>query len=374
MTHFEATLYINHSTGKTGSWQVQVDSAENNTARITTKSWRVVGGNPVVNIKDVVQGKNIGRANETTPIEQAVSEAQSTTQKKMDKGYTYDMPKAGQVATNGLGLTKPMLAYEMSKVGELTYPVFIQPKLDGNRCLAARIGGEIRLWSRGGKWFDLPHIAQALESILIDENVILDGELYVHGETLQTINSWIKKARPETPRIQYHVYDTVLNEAYQARLCHLKSLIDDANPHIVLCKTDVVHNEEELMAKHSKWVAAGYEGSIVRDGHTPYQPRRSKSLVKVKDFQDAEFTVLSVVPGTPRTLQCGTQLQCAIYECCAANGKTFRVTAPGDMHAKHDAFLNAVDAIGKPLTVKFFNLTKDGLPFLPVAIDLRPTL
>ncbi|MCO4319974.1 hypothetical protein [Aliidiomarina quisquiliarum] len=373
MTAFEATLFINHSSGKTGSWQIIVEALPNGHAQLTTHACKVVGGTPVINTRTVTEGKNIGRSNETTPLEQAISEAKSKVGKKIDKGYSYEQPEAGTVATNGLGLAKPMLAYEFSKVGRINYPAFAQPKLDGNRCLAARVGNEILLWSRGGKFFDLPHIKAALEDVLTEEGIILDGELYIHGQVLQTINALIKKPHRETTQIQYHVYDLVLDQNYQERLCRLETLINDSNEHIVLCETHIANSEDELMELHARWVGAGYEGTIVRDGNSPYQNKRSKSLVKVKDFQDDEFEVLSVLKGTPRTLKCGTVLQCAIYECCAGNGSKFRVTAPGDMHQKHEAFLKADTAVGRPLTVKYFNKTKDGVPFLPVAISLRPS-
>jgi DNA ligase-1 len=372
---FEKTLYINHSSGKTGSWHIEVRNAlETRGATIVTQACKVVGGKAVENTKIIARGKNIGKANETSPLEQAIFEAKSKVQQKFDKGYTEEMPTAGEKATNGLGLTKPMLAYEREKAGALTYPAFAQPKLDGNRCLAARIDGKVKLWSRGGKEIVLPHIAEALEEVLVEDGTILDGELYVHGEILQTINSWIKKSRPETARIQYFIYDMVMDECYQERQCRLETLIPSNHSQLVLCETVVVASEEELMERHQAWVAAGYEGSIVRDASAGYETKRSKSLVKVKDFQDAEFTILAVHAGTPRTLKCGTQLQCAVYECSAGNGATFRVTAPGDMHKKHEAYEDAQAAIGKPLTVKFFNKTAEGIPYLPVAIDIRDSL
>lgn len=368
---FQETLFINHSSGKTGSWEIVVESLPNGHANISTHACKVLGGNPVTYTRVVTEGKNIGRANETSPLEQAISEAQSKVAKKVDKGYLRDKPEEGVVATNGLGLTKPMLAHEFSKVGKVNYPAFAQPKLDGNRCLAARVNGEITLWSRSGKLFDLPHIKAALDDVLVEEGVILDGELYVHGKVLQEINALIKKQRSETTQIQYHVYDMVLEQNYQERLARLETMIHDNHSHIVLCETHIVNNEDELMERHAHWVALGYEGSIVRDSDTAYQSKRSKALIKVKDFQDAEFEVVAVQQGTPRTLKCGTALECAIYECCAGNGLRFRVTAPGDMHQKHQAYLERASAIGKRLTVKFFNKTADGIPFLPVAIDFR---
>ena len=363
---YQENLYINHSTGKAGSWAISVTDNGDNTATITTTACKVLGGKPVVTTEIVREGKNIGRANETTPLEQAIAEAKSKAQKKMDKGYTTTIPEAGQKAVNSLGLTKPMLAQDFKAVTQ--WPVYVQPKLDGNRCLAARVDGKIMLWSRGGKEINLPHIAQALDTFL-PEGVTLDGELYLHGESLQTITSWIKKLQPESARIQYVVYDTVLDKCFSERkhlLGHLVPLKGD----VVLIKTCRIDTEEELKNSHNVWVAQGYEGTMVRAKGVGYEDgKRSKSLQKMKDFQDAEFEILDVIQGTPRQTATG-QLEVPIYV-CKCGPHTFNATAPGDMFEKHSAWLNRDKAIGKMLTVKFFSFTPDGIPFLPVALRIR---
>lgn len=373
-SHLLETLYTTHSSGKVGSWQIEVKCPlETRGAIIITRAKKTLDGKATENIRTIAKGKNIGRSNETSALDQALSEARSKISKKVDKGYTFEQPQEGQVATNGLGLTKPMLATEHSKVKNVPYPALAQPKLDGNRCLAARIDGEVKLWSRGSKYIDLPHVSEALESILTDESTILDGELYCHGYPLQTINGWIKKAKPESINIQYHVYDMVIDEPYQERVAQLETLVPDNHSHIVLTDTKLVENEEEVMALHQQWVDDGYEGAIVRTNDKGYEPKRSKSLIKVKSFQDAEFNIVDVIEGTPR-IKDGETLNVAIYVCETDEGKRFNVTAPGTMYEKHSAWQERLSAIGRALTVKFFNLTNDGLPFLPVALRLRDDL
>lgn len=363
------TLYINHSTGKTGSWQIEVFALDDGTAKIITTALKVLDGKPVITPEIVTKGKNIGRANETTPLEQALSEAKSKAQKKMDKGYTETIPEAGQKAVNGMGLTKPMLAQDFKAVTE--WPVYVQPKLDGNRCLAARVDGKVALWSRGGKPINLPHITEALEAFL-PEGITLDGELYCHGESLQTITSWIKKCRPESSRIQYIVYDCVSDECFSVRKQITRRTLP-VGTGVEWLQTHVVHDEEQLQHYHMAWVGNGYEGTMVRSKNVPYQDgKRSKSLQKMKDFQDAEFEIVDVVQGTPRQTATG-QLEVAIYV-CKCGDDTFNATAPGDMFEKHTAWLRRSEAIGKQLTVKFFNYTPDGLPFLPVALRIREDL
>lgn len=366
---FTQELYINHSSGQTGSWKIEVLENTDGTARIITTACKVLGGKPVVTTEIVREGKNIGRANETTPLEQALSEAKSKAQKKMDKGYTHNIPEEGQKAVNSLGLTKPMLAQEFKAVTE--WPVYVQPKLDGNRCKAKLQDGRVIMWSRGGKEINLPHIAKALEDILM-QGITLDGELYLHGQPLQTITSWIKKLQPESEKIEYHVYDTVSPRCYSERAKALSELLPKHGP-VLPVETYEVHDQEFLQKLHDSFIAAGYEGTMVRTLGVGYEDgKRSKSLQKMKDFQDAEFEILDVIQGTPRQTATG-QLEVPIYV-CKCGPHTFNATAPGDMFEKHSAWLNRDNAIGKMLTVKFFSFTPDGIPFLPVALRIREDL
>jgi DNA ligase 1 len=371
---FEETLYINHSSGQTGSWSVKVNDIGNGVGEMVVSATKVLGGKSVETTTIFNTGKNIGRANETTPLEQAISEAKSKAQKKMDKGYTRERPEAGQKAVNGMGLTKPMLAQDFKAVE--SWPVYAQPKLDGNRCLAARIDGKILLWSRGGKPINLPHVAAALDELLPDDFPhVIDGELYCHGETLQTITSWIKKLKPESERISYIVYDVVTDACYRERLHVISEHLPYRNSKYPVSRIDVwfTTDEEVLDLKHAEYIANGYEGTMVRTLGVGYEDgKRSKSLQKLKDFQDAEFEIIDVIQGKPR-ITYDQQLEVAVYICkCGAH--TFNATAPGDMYEKDAAWTNRADAIGKQLTVKFFNYTPDGLPFLPVALRIREDL
>lgn len=112
------TLYKNTSLGQVQSWQIVV---EGNTY------YTIEGINQLSTSKPTVcVGKNIGRANETTPEQQALNEARSLYQKKLDKGYSEDAPQASK-------FFEPMLAFEREKYEKLlfTVPTYVQPKLDG---------------------------------------------------------------------------------------------------------------------------------------------------------------------------------------------------------------------------------------------------
>ena len=372
---FNQTLFKIHSSGKVGDWEIEVLDLGDGTASMVRHSRKVLGGTPVVTETHVKVGKNIGRSNETTPLEQAVNEAKAKVQNQLDKGYVVDMPKAGDVVTNSLGFLKPMLAQPIEKVKKWSFPVFAQRKFDGHRMLATVQDNRVVLYSRQGKEQDVAHIREALEKAYdngIWDGKTLDGEIYQHGETLQRISSLVKKPKPESLGLTYWLYD-IMEEAqdYSQRLAQLEVITSQLDfEKIQLTDTMAVDDDDALNAIHSQFLSEGYEGTIVRHGNNGYEGKRSMSLMKKKDFQDAEFEIVDVNKGKPYIKPDGTY-EMAIYTCVTSDGVQFEATAPGTMQEKHNAWEARFSAIGKMLTVKYFNMTPNGAPFLPVALRLR---
>ena len=144
----------------------------------------VVGtDNPVIN-RSVCEAKNVGKINATTPESQAYIEAQAKITEKMRLGYFNSIEQAQE--KGGKDFLLPMLAKDYKKeLKKVTYPCYVQPKLDGMRALAV----EEKLISRTGKLID------TLGHIKLDqfEDLILDGELYAHGFSFQENMKLIKK-------------------------------------------------------------------------------------------------------------------------------------------------------------------------------------
>ncbi|MCY1293631.1 ATP dependent DNA ligase domain protein [compost metagenome] len=261
-----------------------------------------------------------------------------------------------------------MLAHPIDKVDPSKIDwenAFAQPKLDGHRCLVNGI-----LYSRNGKEILLPHIRDFLGDYgLLDKK--LDGELYVHGTMLQDIGSLVKKPREESLQLRYHVYDVISDVPYADRHAWLadvlsEALVADSAP-ISLVPTHRVVNRDELTSLHNDWKAAGYEGSMLRHGLSGYEDdKRSSSLLKVKDFSDAEFIVLDVERGTPNG-----EFEVPVWVLETSGGLRFKATAAGTMQQKHEQWVYRRDYIGRPLTVQFFGHSKDGVPLLPVALRWR---
>ncbi len=372
---FEQTLYRINANKSVGSWQIQVLENVDGTASIITTQTKVLGGKGVESVTTVDKGKNLGKGNETTATEQAIINAQATANKKIKKGYLTDIPTGEEQVTNSLGFLKPMLAQTLDKVKNWQFPVLCSPKLDGHRLLATVEDNQVVLYSRQGKTVKLPHIQCELQK-LFDENIwngtTLDGEIYLHGESLQTISSLVKKEQPQTEQLKYFLYDTIQpNKPYQHRLSFINGLLNDNNESICIVETKEITTTNELDLFHSENLSSGYEGTMMRWSDTGYEDgKRSKSLIKKKDFQDAEFTIVAVEQGKTVTRN-GNTYELPIYLCETENGQQFNCVASGTLQEKHQAWLEKDQAIGKPLTVKFFNFTDNNIPFLPVAIGLR---
>jgi DNA ligase-1 len=316
-----------------------------------------------------IKGKNIGKANETSPAEQAEREAQSMHSHRLDKGYKLD-PKEAEEKTVFL----PMLAHGFDKAKrKLEYPVHVQPKLDGVRCLARKKGRGIELISKGGKPYSVPHIEKALVSLL-PSGFVFDGELYIHGETLQTVNRLVKKHRegPEgSIRLDYHIYDGFYkkktHQPWVERATQLQQLLQqDKSDKIRLVDLKVACSEEDVLTALEEFIQAGYEGAIVRTLEGPYLlAHRSRDLLKVKKFFDQEYEIVGHYYGT------GRAAKAVVWVCKQEEGLEFGVVPMGTMEQREEWGANAEKYYGKQLKVKFWNKTEDNKPQFPIGICIR---
>lgn len=358
------TLYKNQS-GKIGYWTIEVtDNAELNITHA-----RTLDGKATSRLVQV-EGKNIGRASETTPLEQAHKEAESRIKKQLDKGYVEDMQAAEKPVTNTLGFTKPTLATVFSKVKPERIDwetAYIQRKIDGHRCMY-RDGV---LYSRGGKVINLPHILEEIERLDLQE-VPLDGELYIHGEALQKIGSLVKRLQPDSEKIKYYVYDIVDEEkSFSDRFLSLKM---PASNIIHKLGTEKVDNLEQAKAINKCFVEDGYEGSIIRYGTEGYQSdKRSVYLLKLKAYLDAEVEVIGWKEGQAYQQRKDSPLFRVPVLLCKNKwgGEDFYVTAPGTYEEKNEQFEVIEDFMGEILNIEYFCLSTENVPLQPTAVRWR---
>ena len=202
--------------------------------------------------------------------------------------------------------TKAMLAHKYNP-DKADYPAFIQPKLDGVRCLFDASGA----FSRAGNQFmNVDHIEQALKPFFAkNPTAVLDGELYNHGlkDDFEKIISLVRKKKPTdndkaeaAELVQYHMYDvaSMTIGTYVDRFLFLQSEPSFRNKSCLqITETTLTVDFDDALAKHKKYLKLGYEGSIYRTPSGKYKGTRSWDLMKFKDFHDAEATIINYEVG-----------------------------------------------------------------------------
>lgn len=309
---------------------------------------------------EAVKGKNIGRANETTPAEQAELEAKSKINKQKDKGYRED-----KESLEDLPLL-PMLAQDYLKQGHrIKYPCYESAKLDGVRCLAICKDGEVILKSRGGKIYEVEHISKEL-SLLMKDGFVWDGELYIHGKFLEEIVSAVKKPNEMTKDVKFVIFDVVTEDRFSDRLVYMGNInyFLDSSWCISCLEYGEVASEEAMKLAHKRYVANGYEGVMLRNFDGEYESgKRSADLQKYKEFLDEEFPIVGVKEDKNGN---------AVFEVYDALADANFTVTYGDFDKRKEQLAHPERFIGKPLTVKFQTRYKDSkLPQFPVGVVIR---
>lgn len=369
------TLYKLTSTGKVQMWEIYADRIPSGGAMILTH-YGLVGGKVQKAEEVISEGKNLGKANETSPYEQAVAEAQSQWEKKVKKGYVQNIEDAAEkrVDTNFItGGVDPMLAHSYDKQGhKIKYPAYVQPKLDGHRCIAIIQDGKCTLWSRTRKPITgVPHIARQLEEHLghRTDTIILDGELYNHDyrEKFEELTSYIRQETPKPGHdvVQYWVYDVVTEGSFANRALQLADLGLAGTKSVHEVPTAIADDAEQMVDIFGVYVEAGFEGLMARNSDGLYKGKRSYDLQKVKLMQDAEFEIADVVSGK------GKMADKAIFRCVTEDGQEFGVKMKGALDDLIKYLENKDEYIGQFLTVQYQKLSATGVPIFPVGLRVR---
>lgn len=358
------TIYKKDSTGKIRSWQGEVEGSQ----------WRthtgVVGGKIVTtNWTDSVA------ASQDTDEEQALFEMNAEKAKKLDRGYFPTIAEA-----EASELISPMLAVGIDKIKELVFPVYVQPKLEGIRCLASKDSTVTR---EGKDHEAIPHIIDALKPFFEQfPDVILDGELYSHHlkHDFEKTCSFVKKQKPTAGdlelserNIQFHVYDIIEKESeFQHRTVALENLIGiihSLHPnnarYIHYVPTHFMVSQDDVDALYDQLVEKeGYEGLMLRTPRSQYQMKRTKDLIKMKKMITAEFRVADIEEGKGNWKGRAKRVICELPD-----GRTFGSGLRGDFDFTKALLADKESFIGSLVTIRFQNYTADGIPRIPVVIE-----
>lgn len=307
--------------------------------------------------------KNVGRANATTAEEQALKEAKAKIADKLKLEYFETILEAQTTE-----VIQAMLAKDSKDIKDFdtvlidwTKPVFAQPKLDGMRALGLPLAP---MMSREGTPITtMGHIQTEIDTCVTQYH--LDGELYSHGRNFQENMRLIKKDRgAETKEIKYRVYDLIVKTMPFAGRYALLTEICQGKTNIELVPTYPIRNMDDLKRIHKKFLAEGYEGTMIRHGDYGYEcGKDSDSLLKYKDMRDIACLVVDVLPADKNpdqgVVQC--QIKAGVFGC----GMKFSHTERREILKNKDQY------IGKVAEVRFFEFSEEGIPRFPVCFGFR---
>ena len=360
-------LYKRDSKGKVRIWTIEVGFDNEDTAGIRSISG-LVDGEKITSVWNISIAKNVGRSNATTAKSQAEFEAQAEWTKNVEKDYFEDIN-----AIDSYVAFKPMLAHDFTKT-----PVtsgITQPKLDGIRMVVNTRG----LYSRSNKEIvAVPHIAEVLADFIKEHpTVTLDGELYNHElkDNFQKITSLVRKTvnlgagelAESKELVQYHIYDMFDSANPDMTFMQRYNWIQK-NVHLVNKKAVGIHlvpvaiceTSEEIDVMYGEYTTAGYEGQMIRQDAV-YENKRSKGLLKRKEFITEEYQVVEVHEGQGAWTGYAKRLTLKMKD-----GTTFSSGLRGSQAQLKTLLENPnIDWA----TCRYFELSNDGIPRFPVTID-----
>lgn len=417
MIHELDTLY-KRGRGKILEWVVKLENIDRKVNIFM--AYGELNGGKSISYDNNIKGKNIGKANETTPFEQAQLEAHSKIAKKLKEGYksfkqlseenqellysgvpleTFLDKVLPEYNTDVNGNEIPMKCQQYYRKKEnwkdstgkiwsdrkyyyfenpyvekeknaliIEFPCYLQPKVNGVRAFIKIVNGKAIIFSKKGLTYTLPHISEWVEEHLApfeleDREIILDGELYIHGEPLANIVSAVRAMQLNTQRVKFIWFDLAIENVTQEERFKIlyspkvKEIVQaDLNAPVELIRTLRVAVDQRVQELTDMFIKEGYEGVICRAPEGLYEfGKRPKTIVKLKRTIEEEFTIIDIVPQeVDPTL--------GLYV-CKVNGQEFKVTPKGTDEFKRKLLIEASSFIGKSLTCKFYEYTPNGLPF-----------
>ena len=375
------TLYKKDKSNNVRIWKLTATMHPDNTFWIETeygqKDGKIIHGE-----KQVKEGKNIGKKNETSVEQQTILVCDKTFKDKKEKEeYIESLDDIDSVKTDIS--FPPMLAdtwepnSKTKRKIDITFPCIVQPKLDGIRCLTYIKDSVIVNQSRQLKYFkNLDHINFELKIVFSNfPQIVLDGELYNHDIVFNQIAGIVKKEklkvedREKLENIQYHIYDCFLpneNKTALERFDIIEKIKKNKFKYIKFVQTYVCPTKDDIANRfHPAFIEEKYEGLILRNKDAPYEFTRTKNLQKFKTFSDDEFEIIGFKQGE------GHDDGTVIWKCKTKSGKEFDVRPTGTVKERSELYKNGDKCIGKMLTVTYQELSEFGVPRFPVGKTIR---
>lgn len=279
-----------------------------------------------------------------------------------------------------------MLAFKwQDHCHKATYPVHVQPKLDGARLLFQAGVMQSRSYGQSAPKFihdsRLQHIRKALAHL--PDSIVLDGEIYVHGWSRQKINQQFSvnstEPRPQEHHLEYHIYDHIdlaePDRPFHSRDFHLRLILSRLPSCIKYVPGFFASDSLEVEHYFRTFRDHGYEGAMIRDLNAPYglsenctnQENRWTCLLKRKEWLDETYTIVGIneeftIDNLPKS-----RLGSLVLE----NSRDFRRFSVGSgfSDSERDSFWSS-PPLGKLAHIKFDSFSDEGIPLNPVFLEV----
>ena len=398
----KVTLYQLDSKNRVKVWSIEVLAyPTKGEAHILSHSG-LEGGAMTPDTTIIKEGKNAGKANETTYHTQAIAEAEAKVKLKVRQGYTDDKSKITASHILGSGVKSPMLAQKydptqkqsnsksLKTIGVEGKIVMVQRKKDGNRCNIKVNIHEAKPFTRKGDELPTNGLEHILESVLKNfqrsakfyqekygvTEYVLDGELFTKAFSFNKLNGLAKKETKtaqdlkDCKEIKYHLYDVMIDTGYETRY---KVIQNFKSPAVHIEEAiEVVATEANILTYLEMFLTEGEEGLMMRQLGVPYENKRTWQLCKYKVFEDAEFEIV----GFEESVKGGMagNVICKMTKPTKDRAGNLITTFKAGLKFSHEEcaefWNNQSKYIGKLATIEFFGVSEYNVPRFGKAKEL----
>ena len=398
----EHDILINRdSLGKIRVIDISLDWNDDLHAYLIQRKTGIQGGKiseqPVIEIKRGLASRTV--------TEQATLQYKSNVKKYLDKGYK-NIKDLGYSSLNDFnpdevlskdqtdsnGFKKHMLAKSSNDVAtsvieRLDY-WWASRKIDGCRASFYWKDDKIHTASRGGGDYDAAcqdfiNHPKFIEFFKKHPNIILDGEMYKFGLSLQQISGCIRTELSDGKYdLEYYIYDTMTpDKKFEDRLKELEMIKEELNLEfeperewnpedlrIQMVPQEKVSGWSNIKKLHDKYVNEGWEGLVIRDPSKNYKyGGRTNNMIKVKERQEETFTIIGYELGL-------RGVEDMVFKMKTQGNIEFLAKPMGSREVKENYMTHMNELIGKKADCTFFYLSDDGVPlqsvFKAVRLDL----
>jgi DNA ligase 1 len=248
-------------------------------------------------------------------------------------------------------------------------------KLDGCRCICiVDDAGGVTSISRQGKIFSTLGVIESAIKDLNLKSVVFDGEVCLidnkGNESFQGIMKLIRKKDYQIETPVYKIFDLITSEEFYSkkskrilseRLKELESVMkDNSNSCLSILEQTKIKNSQHFEELTKEATENGWEGLILRKD-TGYAGKRSKDLLKYKNFFDAEYVVNDVEFGPFRYVFENKEKEETMLSCVMIEHKNniVRVGSGFTIEQRKYYHENPSDLLGKTILVQYFEETEN---------------